>query len=153
MAASLSSVGLKNRIKLNVLPPIENGGTPDVHYELISGHIRFAGAQKLGWQTIPAEVLTLSPEDALLEAILDNQGKPMNWLEKAEAMQSMLDSASEPSQQAVADKLGTLQKDVSQKTTILMNNGVRTTFNTLATNPNLDLNAPIFLPLLPRCSS
>ena len=111
MAASLNSVGLKNPIKLNVLP--------DGTYELISGHIRFAGAQKLGWETIRAEILTLSPEDALLEAILDNQGKPMNWLEKAEAMQSMLDSASKPSQQVVADKLGTYQRDVSRKTAIL----------------------------------
>jgi ParB/RepB/Spo0J family partition protein len=111
MAASLAAVGLKNDIKLNVLP--------DGSYEIISGHIRFAGAQRLGWETISAELLTLAPDQALLESIMDNRGQPMNWLETAEAVESLMQARPKPSQEAVGKIMGIPQQDVSRKMVIL----------------------------------
>ena len=114
MAASLNSVGLKNPIKVIALPDgTDSTGSPQA-YELISGHIRLAGATQLGWETIPATVLSLTPEQALLEAILDNRGMPMNWLEQYEAMESLLKANPDMTQQAVAQQLGVSQQLVSQ---------------------------------------
>ncbi|HTA77048.1 MAG TPA: ParB N-terminal domain-containing protein, partial [bacterium] len=102
---------LKNPIKVVALA--------DGSYEVVSGHIRLAGATQLGWQTISAVILTLTPEQARLEAILDNRGQQMNWLETAEAIHSLLQATPKPTQQAVADMLGIGQDDVSRKMKVL----------------------------------
>ncbi len=105
MAASLQAVGLKNPIKLNVLP--------DGSYELISGHIRFAGAQRLGWETIPAELLTLTPAEAELVGLIDNQSTQMHWLDWVLAMEKMNNGPDKLKQQQIADKLGVTQARVN----------------------------------------
>jgi ParB/RepB/Spo0J family partition protein len=73
MAASLGSVGLKNPVKMRPLP--------DGTFDLFSGHVRFAGAQKLGWETIAAYVMDITPEEAVEIAILDNRNKKQTWLD------------------------------------------------------------------------
>lgn len=82
MAASLKAVGLKNPIKVRPIKgQIADSSRPDVNdvapsplaqtpaFELVSGHIRLAGAKILGWATIKALVKNLTPQEALLEAI------------------------------------------------------------------------------------
>jgi len=98
MAASLKSAGLKNPIKVTA----HTDGT----YQVLSGHIRLAGAQKAGLESLPALVLSLTPEEALLEAILDNQGQPMSWLETYMAAESLLKANPELTQKEVAARLG-----------------------------------------------
>jgi ParB family chromosome partitioning protein len=105
MAASLDAVGLKNDIKLNVLP--------DGSYELISGHIRFAAAQRLGWKTISAELLTLTPDEAELVGLIDNQSTQMHWLDWVLAMEKMNMGPGKLKQQQIADKLGVSQTRVA----------------------------------------
>jgi ParB family chromosome partitioning protein len=105
MAASLAAVGLKNPIKLNVLP--------DGSYELISGHIRFAAAQRLGWETISAELLTLTPDEAELVGLIDNQSIQMHWLDWVLAMEKMNMGPGKLKQQQIADKLGVTQARVA----------------------------------------
>src|ERR1700679_3728922 len=105
MAASLDAVGLKNPIKLNVLP--------DGSYELISGHIRFPGAQRLGWETIPAELLTLTPDEAELVGLIDNQSTQMHWLDWVVAIEKLKNGPGKLKQQQIADKLGVTQARVN----------------------------------------
>ena len=105
MAASLDAVGLKNDIKLNVLP--------DGSYELISGHIRFAGAQRLGWETISAELLTLTPDEAELVGLIDNQSTQMHWLDWVVAIEKLKNGPGKLKQQQIADKLGVTQARVN----------------------------------------
>lgn len=98
MAASLDAEGLKNDIKLNVLP--------DGSYELISGHIRFAGAQRLGWKTISAQLLTLTPNQAEMIGLIDNQSTQMHWLDWVIAIENLSKGPAKLKQQQIADKLG-----------------------------------------------
>lgn len=104
LAASLGAVGLKNPVKVVPLP--------DGDFELISGHIRLSAAQKLGWETIPAQVLNLSPGEAQDEAVLDNRGVQMHWLDWAIAIEKRLQADPKPTQQEVADIYGVSQAKV-----------------------------------------
>jgi ParB-like chromosome segregation protein Spo0J len=73
MAASLAAVGLKNAVKMRPLP--------DGTFDLFSGHVRLAGAQKLGWVTIAAYVMDITPEEAVEIGIRDNRQKAQTWLD------------------------------------------------------------------------
>jgi len=119
MEASLKAVGLKNPIKLRLVSP----GI----YEIISGHIRFAGAQKLGWETIQAVVLDLTPEQALLEAILDNRGQEMTWFDLYESVEAMLKINPKLTKKDVADQLEITPSTVTLATKVmdLLNEGSR----------------------------
>src|ERR1700722_10006422 len=67
MAASLKATRLNNPVKVR---PLADGT-----FDLFSGHVRLAGAQKLGWETIPAYVMDITPEEAVEIGILDNRNK------------------------------------------------------------------------------
>jgi len=141
MEASLKAVGLKNPIKLRVIKPNEitdstrpgvNQGarSPQSHtlqYEIVSGHIRFAGAQKLGWETIQAYVLDLTPEQALLEAILDNRGQEMTWFDLYESVEALLKVNPKLTKKDLADQLEINPTTVSLATKVmdLLNEGSR----------------------------
>jgi hypothetical protein len=73
MAASLKAVGLKNAVKMRPLP--------DGTFDLFSGHVRLAGAAKLGWETIAAYVMDITPQEAVEIGILDNRNKKQTWLD------------------------------------------------------------------------
>ena len=97
MAASLKSAGIKNPVKLRPMP--------DGQFEIISGHIRAAGARKLDWETLPALVLDLTPEQALLESILDNRGQEMTWLDLYQSIESLQKVNPNLTQQELGDRL------------------------------------------------
>ncbi|HJT24616.1 MAG TPA: ParB/RepB/Spo0J family partition protein, partial [bacterium] len=111
LAASIKAIGLNNPIKVVPLP--------DGDYLLISGHIRLAAAQKLGWVGIPAQVLEITPEQAENQAELDNSGEPMHWLDWNIIIERRLQAASEPTQQMVADALGKSQKTISRAKSLM----------------------------------
>ena len=112
MAASLKLAGLKNPVKVR---PLTDG-----QFEIISGHIRAAGARKLDWETLPALVLDLTPEQVLLESILDNRGQEMNWLDLYQSIEILLKADPETNQKKVGDLLEVDQTTVS-RASILMN--------------------------------
>jgi ParB-like chromosome segregation protein Spo0J len=133
MEASLKAVGLKNPIKVIRISPQKASGISAptepqrAIYEIVSGHIRFAGAQKLGWEAIQAYVLDLTPEQALLEAILDNRGQEMTWFDLYESVEALLKVNPKLTKQAVADQLEINPTTVSLATKVmdLLNEGSR----------------------------
>jgi len=133
MEASLKAVGLKNPIKVIRISPQKASGISAptepqrAIYEIVSGHIRFAGTQKLGWETIQAYVLDLTPEQALLEAILDNRGQEMTWFDLYESVEAMLKVNPKLTKQAVADQLEIAPSTVTLATQVmdLLNDGSR----------------------------
>jgi ParB/RepB/Spo0J family partition protein len=96
-AASMQAVGQRTPIKVK--------GSGDTSYELIGGHIRLAAAQKLGLETLDALLLDLTPEQALLEAILDNRGQELTWLDEYQTIESMLKVNPNLTQREIADQL------------------------------------------------
>lgn len=114
LAASLQTAGLKNPIKVR-----KTGLPTDEYYEVISGHIRLAAAQKLGWQDIPALVLDLSQEQAMLEAILDNRGQEMTWLDLYQAVETMVKLDESLTQQKIGEQLEIPQQKVSRAIKLL----------------------------------
>lgn len=73
LAESIKLEGQKNPAKAR---PKEGG-----RYELFAGHIRRLAALKAGLTTLKCLVYDLTPEQAFLEAVLDNRGQQMTWLD------------------------------------------------------------------------
>ena len=113
LAASIQAVGLKNPIKVQKISPQSSvdsrqqnpNSQSQYEYELISGHIRLAAAKKLGWETLPTIVLELTPEQALVEAILDNRGREMTWLDEYLSIEAMQETNPKLTQRDLADQL------------------------------------------------
>jgi hypothetical protein len=122
MAASLKTAGLKNAIKVRKLEvrsgelgvaekgeknqeKAELGNDGPYEYEVISGHIRLAGAKILGWTTIKALVKDLTPQEALLEAILDNRGQEMTWFDLYLSIEALMKADPNLFQKDVANQL------------------------------------------------
>jgi len=106
MARSLDVVGLKNSVK--VCPD----GKGD--YELISGHVRLLGAQKLGWTEIEAIVLeNLTEEEKMDIAMLDNRGQQTFWLDLYIWIEARMAKNPNLTQKQVADRVATTQSYVS----------------------------------------
>jgi ParB family chromosome partitioning protein len=53
----------------------------DGRYKLFAGHIRRLAALKAGIPSLKCLVLEITPEQAFLEAVLDNRGQQMSWLD------------------------------------------------------------------------
>src|SRR6266550_4241448 len=88
-AASLKELGQQTPIKVRKLESV-NGNTQDgAEYELIGGQLRLAAAKSLGWDTIDALVLDVTPTQADLAALMDNQGEEMHWLDWVIAIENM----------------------------------------------------------------
>lgn len=79
---------------------------PDHDYELIGGHIRHAGAMKAGLATLDCLVLDLTPEQAELAGLVDNQTTDMHWLDWVIAIERLDKDPSDLSRRAIAVKLG-----------------------------------------------
>ncbi len=79
---------------------------PDHDYELIGGHIRHAGALKAGLATLDCLVLDLTPEQAELAGLVDNQTTDMHWLDWVIAIEKLDKHPSDLSRRAIGVKLG-----------------------------------------------
>src|SRR5579883_3255899 len=106
LAASFKAVGQETPIKVRPLTPEERTADPGIEYELVGGHLRLEAAKKLGWESLNALVLDLSPDQAELAAILDNQGEDMHWLDWYIAIERRWKAHPGPSQRKIADELG-----------------------------------------------
>jgi ParB/RepB/Spo0J family partition protein len=138
VAASLKSIGQQTPIKLRKLEvrseelgvkttsnqqpeiptsqdaPIGAAPLDDGDYILIGGHIRLEAAKRLGWETLNALVLDVTPEQAELAAIMDNQGEDMHWLDWYQAIERRMNGPEKRTQQQVAEELGISQKTISR---------------------------------------
>ena len=76
-------------------------------------------AQKLGWETLNALVLEVTPAQAILAALMDNQGEDMHWLDWYLAIE--LTAASDPNltQKAIAESIEVTESYVSQALKVL----------------------------------
>ncbi len=113
MAASLKQIGQQTPAKVRPLTETEKIQTPDHDYELIGGHIRHAGSLKAGLSSLDCLVLDLSPEQAELAGLLDNQSTEMHWLDWVLAVERLSESAANPTQQQMADQLGFTQARIN----------------------------------------
>lgn len=130
LARSISSLGLLNPVKvvkvssqLSVTSSQKDSqqDTPEAEQQfmLISGHIRLSAMQKLGKGTIPALVLDRTPEQALLEAILDNRGQEMTWFDLYLSIESIMALDSNQTQQEIGDKLEITKSTVNRALKLL----------------------------------
>jgi ParB/RepB/Spo0J family partition protein len=97
MTASITAAGLKNAVKMRPLP--------DGTFDLFSGHVRLAAAQKLGWETIAAYVMDITPEEAVEIGILDNRNKKQTWLDNYIDIEKLQAVKPKITNQELADRL------------------------------------------------
>jgi ParB family chromosome partitioning protein len=116
-AASMKAIGQETPLKVRKCESVESGN--DIQYELIGGHIRLEAAKRLGWESLNALVLDLTPEQAELAAIMDNQGEDMHWLDWYQAIERRMNGPEKRTQQQVAEELGVSQQMVSKAVRLL----------------------------------
>ena len=100
LSASIKVQGVMQPI---VIRPIESN---EERYEIIAGERRWRASQLAGLDTIPAVIRTVSDEDAIAMALIENiQRENLNPMEEAIAL-SRLKQEFELTQQQVADAVG-----------------------------------------------
>lgn len=108
IAVSMSSdVGLMSAVILR--------RKSDGRYELIDGHRRIAGAKKLGWEEIPADVKDMSDAQAAIAALVTNlQREDFSAYEQGVAMESLMSSGVVKSKTELAGLTGLDRNTVSR---------------------------------------
>ena len=87
-------------------------------YLLVHGERRWRAAGRLGWQTIPAEVRDLDPEQARWLALVENiQRADLSPIDEARAYQAALSEGL--TQTALGQKVGKSQSYIAQKLRLL----------------------------------
>ncbi len=107
LSLSMAADGQKTEIKLMRLA--------EGQYRVVGGDHRVLAARKLGWTTIRAVVLDISPDQAYLEGYLDNQSQPMGWFADYMAIEALWNQSNKAkgTQKAVADRLMKSEAQVS----------------------------------------
>ena len=120
--ASLKAIGQKTPAKLWRLSEAEKAetaqatGLPACPYEygIIGGHLRWEAAQRLGWEFLNALVYDLTPDDVLLEAVMDNEDQKPHWLDRYQGYMDILQTQPGLTQAQLADLIGTDQQSISR---------------------------------------
>lgn len=87
-------------------------------FMLVHGERRLRAVQSLGWETIPAEIRNLEPEEARRLALIENvQRQDLSPTEEARAFRKLLDSGL--SQASLGEQLGKSQSYIAQKLRLL----------------------------------
>jgi ParB/RepB/Spo0J family partition protein len=98
--------------------PILIRPTPGGRYIIVHGERRFRAAKMLGWNTIPAEVRELSPDEARWLALIENvQRADLSPLDEAFAYQRRL--AEGMTQAQLAQRIGKDRSYIAQKLRLL----------------------------------
>ncbi len=118
--ASLKADGQLTPVKLRTMPAEGPDNNPSPCYLILGGELRYRAAQELGWEELDALVIgNLTPEEAELVSIMDNQGQDMNWLDWYQAIERRINNPQKPTQQQVADELCIKQPTVSRALKLL----------------------------------
>lgn len=83
-------------------------------YKLLGGHMRREAALSLGWGTLEALILDLSPEEAELEMILDNRIIELPWLDQYKIIERYKAKNPKMSQEEIGTHLGVDQVTISR---------------------------------------
>ncbi len=111
LAASIENYGLMQPVTVRQTIPFE--------YELVAGHRRLEACRMLGMDYIPATVIRATGTDSAVMALIENiQRENLNYLEEAEAFQTLL-SEHGLTQEELAAKLGKSQSTIANKIRIL----------------------------------
>lgn len=88
-------------------------------YELISGERRLRAAVKVGLETVPCVLMSVSDNDSALFAIIENiQRDNLNYFEEAESISRLVNDYS-MTQEEISKKLGKSQSYLSNKLRLL----------------------------------
>jgi ParB/RepB/Spo0J family partition protein len=139
-AASIKVLGQVTPVRVRSLTPGEKAKEPDHDYELVGGHIRYLAAQKLGLETLMAEVLDVQGDAAEIMAYMDNEGVEMTWLARYQFIERRLKAHPEVTKQALADQLGLNPSTISRAERVmgLLNKAARNLIlQNLQTNADL----------------
>jgi ParB/RepB/Spo0J family partition protein len=110
LAESIAATGLAVPILLRP--------APDGRFLIVHGERRWRAAQRLGWETIPAEVRELSPDEAHWLSLVENvQRSDLSPIEEAHAYQGRLEAGL--TQEALARRLGKDRTYIAQKLRLL----------------------------------
>lgn len=116
--ASLQDLAI-SIMEYGLMQPITVRQTGPFDYELIAGERRLTACKNLGMAYIPAIVMTASPTDSAILALVENiQRENLNYLEEAEAFRNLICEHG-LTQEELADKLGKSQSSVANKMRIL----------------------------------
>jgi ParB/RepB/Spo0J family partition protein len=98
--------------------PILLRPTPDGRFLIVHGERRWRAAQRLGWETIPAEVRELTPDEAHWLSLVENvQRSNLSPIEEAQAFQARLDTGL--TQEALGQRIGKDRTYIAQKLRLL----------------------------------
>ena len=103
LSASIKAQGVMQPIVVRLISAED---APQAKYEIIAGERRWRASQLAGLESIPAVIRTVSDEDAIAMALIENiQREDLNPMEEAIALQR-LQQEFELTQQQVADAVG-----------------------------------------------
>src|ERR1700677_3952773 len=83
-------------------------------FKLLGGHLRRKAAINLGWETLDALILDLTPEEAELEMILDNRISELPWLDQYKIIERQVNKNPGVVQEVLAQRIKVDQSDVSR---------------------------------------
>jgi ParB/RepB/Spo0J family partition protein len=117
-AASLKANGQLSPLKLRPTTAEERLNDPTT-YLVLGGELRYLAAQKLGWTEVDALVLSVSPEEADLVALMDNNGQDLHWLDWYQAIEKWVLTHPDMTQEEVAGQLEVQQQVISKTLKVL----------------------------------
>jgi ParB/RepB/Spo0J family partition protein len=110
LAESMAATGLAVPI---LLRPAADG-----RFRIVHGERRWRAAQRLGWETIPANVRELTPDEAHWLSLVENvQRSNLSPIEEAQAFQTRLGAGL--TQAAIAQRIGKDRTYIAQKLRLL----------------------------------
>lgn len=111
---------LADSIKNNgIIQPLVVRKNNNDEYELISGERRLRAAVKVGLETVPCVLMSVSDNDSALFAIIENiQRDNLNYFEEAESISRLVNDYS-MTQEEISKRLGKSQSYLSNKLRLL----------------------------------
>lgn len=102
-----------------IIQPLVVRKNSNDEYELISGERRLRAAVKVGLETVPCVLMSVSDNDSALFAIIENiQRDNLNYFEEAESISRLVNDYS-MTQEEISKKLGKSQSYLSNKLRLL----------------------------------
>ncbi|MEG2171828.1 MAG: ParB/RepB/Spo0J family partition protein [Desulfovibrionaceae bacterium] len=119
LANSIASQGLIQPILVRLAPGQAPNKSPHLRYEIVAGERRWRAARLAGLTKIPVFVRTLSDEDVMAAALIENlQREDLNPIEEALAFQTLRDQFA-LTQEDMAKRLGKNRSTVANALRLL----------------------------------
>ena len=116
--ASLKANGQLSPLKLRPTTTEEQKTDPTT-YLLLGGELRYRAAKELGWTEVDALVISVTPEEADLVALMDNKGEDMHWLDWYQAIEKWVMIHPDLTQEEIANQLEVQQQVISKALKVL----------------------------------